>query len=125
MLNRICKTNCQLSISSHFYIFYCARYLTDSTTLTITYMAVSMVINILTTGPAVSLLVLNVLLVFLITSLSYAAGTVRPSTNRSEQSATHQKAAQSNGCCEYIRGHFSEVHTRSSSARQACHSHSL
>ena len=38
------------------------NHLTDSTTLTIMYMAVSMVINILTTFPLVSLIILNGLL---------------------------------------------------------------
>lgn len=44
----------------YFYSIYRSTHLTDSTTLTIMYMAVSMVINILTTIPLVSLLILNV-----------------------------------------------------------------
>lgn len=42
----------RLSTSTCVYFIYCDEFLTDSTTLTITYMAVSIVINILTTLPS-------------------------------------------------------------------------
>lgn len=43
-----------LSTSTRVYSVYGGEFLTDSTTLTITYMAVSMVINILTTLPSLA-----------------------------------------------------------------------
>lgn len=56
------------------YFYHFLGFLTDSTTLTIMYMAVSMVINILTTIPSVSLVILKVLLCFSDAFFSLAEG---------------------------------------------------
>lgn len=88
------------------------NHLTDSATLTITYMAVSMVINILTTIPLMSLLILNVLPVYRL--LSSGLLKESPDRNRSGQSGMQWCAAQSNNSThsvQHVHSQVSQVHT--------------
>lgn len=82
-----------------FYFYSCL--LTDSTTLTITYMAVSMVINILTTCPSHSSLTVTIDPQRFPGDSSYAAGKLKPPTDRSEQSGTGRLGRGSLSVCTH------------------------